>query len=138
MSLEAAIFDILAETAAVTALVGGSRTPRISPIHRAQGKAVPAIIYQQISSDDEVTCDGHIGPREDRVQVNCWAATPAAARSLAEVVRTALSAASGSHGSVTVRYCSIADEGDIWEIDERAEAETVYGKRQDWIICYEA
>lgn len=138
MSLEAAIYSVLSSDATITGLVGGARAPRISPIHRSQGKSVPAIVYQQISSNDEVTCDGHIGPRTDRVQIVSWDDDPAGARTLAEAVRSALVAASGSHGSVTIRYCSFEDEGDAYDINEDVEAETVYGKRQDWQICYEA
>ena len=138
MSLEAAIYSILSGATGVTDLVGGARAPRISPIHIAQGKAMPAVVYQQINSADVLSCDGHNNPRTDHVQINSWATTPAAARSLAEAVRTAMSAAGGSHGSVRIVYCSMEDEGDIFEIQEQTEPETVYGKRQDWQIWYEA
>lgn len=137
MSVEAAIYSILSNTAAVTSLVGGSASPRIYPLGLPQGKPMPAIVYQQITSSDEVTVDGHLEPRTDRFQVNCWDDDPDGARALAEVVRTAMAAASGSHGSVTVVFCSFDDEGDLYETTEIAEQLERFGKRQDWIIAYE-
>ena len=138
MSLEAAIYDILSGAAGVTSLVGGSRSPRIFPVTIPQGKSVPAVVFQQIGSDDLTTCDGPGDFRTDRVQITCWADDPDDARSLAEEVRDAMQseAASGSLGSVTVDYCCILDEGDAINLDEPSERLHRYGKRQDYEIAY--
>ncbi len=135
MSLEAAIYDILRSTVGVTALVG----TQIYPLAIPQGKTGAAVVYQQISSGDTVTTEGNGDLRTDRIQINCWSAqggTPDAARALAEAVRKALESASGSHGGITVRYCSFEDEGDAYHYDEQNEDLSRYGKRQDWEICY--
>lgn len=139
MSVEAAIYSILSSAPGVTSLVGGSRSPRIFPVAVPQGKPMPAIVYQQISSGDEITTGGHVGPRTDRFQITGWVANddPEGARALAEAIRAAMAAASGSHGSVTVGFCSFDDEGDIYETPEAAEQLERFGKRQDWIVSYE-
>jgi hypothetical protein len=136
MSIEAAVYDILRSAAGVTSLVGGSVSPRIYPVTIPQGKAMPAIVYQQIVGTIDTTCDGDGDLRTDGVQVTCWDDDPDGARTLAEAVRTALQAASGSHGSSTILYCSIDDEGDASVINEQNETLTRYGKRQDWEIAY--
>lgn len=138
MSLEAAIYDILSSAAGVTALVGGAASPRIYPMTIPQGKAVPAIVYQQITSSAEFACDGHDDLRTDRVQITIWDDDPDGARALAEAVRAAMqsSDARGSHGGVTVQYCSFEDEGDSINISTENETLTRYGKRQDWEISY--
>ncbi len=138
MSLEAAIYDILSKAADVTALVGGAVSPRIYPLTIPQGKPMPAVVYQQIGSGVEFTCEGDGDLRTDRVQITCWDDDPDGARTLAEAVRTAMQAegARGSHGGVTVQYCSIEDEGDAISIPAENETLARYGKRQDWEISY--
>jgi len=137
MSVEAAVYDILSSASGVTSLVGGARSPRIYPLAIPQGKSMPAVVFQQVSSIDEVTCDGHSEPRDDRFQVSCWADDPDGARALAEAVRAAMAAASGSHGSVTVRFCSFDGERDQIETPPENETLERYGKSQDWIVIYE-
>jgi len=137
MSVEAAVYDILSSDSGVTSLVGGARSPRIYQLAVPQGKSMPAIVYQQISSVEEITCDGPADPRDDRFQIASWADDPDVARAVAEAVRTAMDAASGEHGSVTIRFCSFDGEGDRVEIPPENETLSRYGKSQDWIIAYE-
>lgn len=139
MSIEAAIYDILKSAAGVTSLVGGAVSPRIYPVGIPQGKAMPAVVYQQITSGVEVTCDGDGTLRTDRVQITVWDDDPDGARTLAEAVRAAVQAAGarGSHGGVTVTYCSFDDEGDAISIPAENETLARYGKRQDWEIAYQ-
>jgi len=86
----------------------------------------------------EFTCEGDGDLRTDRVQIACWDDDPDGARTLAEAVRAAMQAAGarGSHGGVTVQYCSIEDEGDAISIPTDNETLARYGKRQDWEISY--
>ena len=137
MSLEAALYDILSTAAGVTVLVGGAHSPRIYPLGIPAGKNVPAVVYQHVSSDVPLSCEGDGDLRSDHIQIVCWDDDPDGARVLAEAVRAALQAASGSHGSVTVMYCSILDEGDLYEHNEQNENLSRYGKRQDWEIAYQ-
>lgn len=134
MSLEAALYDILSKTAGVTTLVGGTHSPRIYPLGIPEGKSMPAVVYQHITGEVTLTCEGDGDLRTDHVQITCWDDDPDGSRTLADAVRVALHAASGSHGGVTVRYCSILDEGDAYSVDEHEQL-TRYGKRQDWEIC---
>jgi len=136
MSLEAAIYDVLKSASAITALVGGRVSPRIYPVTIPAGKAMPAVVFQQINGTVGHTCDGDGDLRTDTVQVTSWDDDPDGARSLAEAVRTALQPASGSHGGVTIIYCSLDDEGDAVALNEENETLSRYGKRQDWEIAY--
>lgn len=136
MSLESALYDILSKSATVTAIAES----RIYPLGVPQGKTGAAVVFQQIASSVQDTTGGQNALRTDVVQVTCWSAqsgTPDDARALAEVVRTALQAASGAHGGVTIHYCLIDSEGDAINIDTENERLTRYGKRQDWEITYE-
>jgi hypothetical protein len=140
MSVEDAIYDILKSAAGVAVLVGGPSAPRIYPVAVPPGKSGALVVYQQISSQDEESCDGPSDPRTDRVQISCWSArgvsgSPDQVRALAEAVRSAMVSATGSHGSVTVVYCRIIDEGDLYD---RGDDENLarYGKRQDWEMAY--
>jgi hypothetical protein len=139
-SVEAAIYAILSGYGPITALVGGAKSPRIYPLGIPQGKSVPALVYQQVSSSDEESCDGPLGPRTDRVQVTSWDDDPDGARLLAEAVRRAMTTgwAAGNNGTLVVTYCRLLDEGDAYDVNEENESLTRYGKRQDWEIAYEA
>lgn len=138
MSLEAAIYDILKSAAGVTDLVGGAASPRIYPLTIPQGKPMPVVVYQQIGSGVEFTCEGSGDLRTDSVQISVWDDDPDGARLLAEAVRTAMlaAAARGSHGGVTIQYCSIEEEGDAISIPDDNETLARCGKRQDWEVAY--
>lgn len=56
----------------------------------AQGAASPRIVLSVISGGDDATQDGASGLRENRVQVDCYAATYAGAATLKEAVVQAL------------------------------------------------
>lgn len=136
MSLEAAIFDILTHASAVTAIVG----KQVYPLGIPQGKTGAAVVFQQIASDVPHATSGDETLRTESVQITCWSSagasgSPDQARTLAEAVRTALSAASGSHGGSIIHYCSIDTEADAIDIEDNEDL-TRYGKRQDWeIVC---
>ena len=141
MSLEAALYDILKAASAVTDLIGGARSPRIYPLGIPQGKTGAAVVYQLLSSPDEVTCDGQLGQPEPHWQITCWSAqggTPDDARALAEAVYKALTApqAAGNHGGTEVRYWISEDERHTADVNEQDESLTRYGIQQDWQVSY--
>jgi hypothetical protein len=53
----------------------------------AQGITPPRVVLVTVSGDDPVAHDGPVGLIERRVQVDCFAATPKAARDLGAAVR---------------------------------------------------
>lgn len=141
MSLEAALYDILSTAAGVTALVGGARSPQIYPLGIPQGKTGAAVVWQIIGAPDGVTCDGHDGQPDARIQITCWSAqggTPDDARALADTVYTALTAnaAKGTHGGTDVQYWTYDDERDTADVNEQNELLTRYGKQQDWEVSF--
>lgn len=83
-------------TADVLAALGGTAGAgtRVYALHVPQkGAAYPAIVYQVISDSPTTSLAGSRKPDRVRVQVDCWAATYAAARSLHAEVRTKMEGA---------------------------------------------
>ncbi len=80
---------ILIAAPAVTALVG----QRISPVLRAQGEPLPAVVLTRVSLAPLNHLSGAPTLDANRVQVDSFAATYAASRDLADACRTALEAA---------------------------------------------
>ena len=58
------------------------------------GMTYPAITYQRIANQPVYSINGSSGIDRVRFQVNCWAATDGAARTLAAEARTAMEGAS--------------------------------------------
>lgn len=71
--------------------------PRVSWGARVRGSALPALVLHLIDSPTDYTMDGACTLTRARVQVDCWAASYAAAVSLS---RDVISAASGFRGTV--------------------------------------
>jgi hypothetical protein len=81
--IETALYSVL--VAAATAAAG-----RVYPMERPENSALPAIVYQRVSTTPDVTLAGDSGLDAVRLQVACWASTYAAAKSLAAAARTAI------------------------------------------------
>lgn len=86
MNFEEGIRYILANNSAVKAVVGA----RIYPASLPQGATYPALTYQIITEDDQNTVADVGDLKWSRVQVDSWAGTYAAAKSLADLVNAAL------------------------------------------------
>ena len=91
----------MVEQEVLTALTAGSPSPtaagdRVFALVLPQKVAaarVPAVSYQRVSNIPVVSLDGHSGLDHVRMQVDSWAGTYGAAKSLASEVRTAMTAA---------------------------------------------
>jgi hypothetical protein len=81
--------DVLLAAAPVTALVG----TRISPLVRAQDLQLPAVTLQRVVVTPTNHLRGDANLDANRVQLDAYAATYAAARTLADACRDALVAA---------------------------------------------
>lgn len=79
----------LLASSAVTAICG----QRITWGRRPQGEALPAIMLTVVSAPREYQLAGPAGLKEARVQVDCWAETYAASKSLARAVNDQLGGA---------------------------------------------
>lgn len=106
---EKAIYAILAADTDVAALVA----TRIYPVRRVQGDALPAIVYRRISSTHIHSTQGSSGACNARIQIDCWAATYAGAKTLADKVRLALDGYHGTAGTIDVHHILIEDETDL-------------------------
>lgn len=82
--------DVLVAAGAVTTLVPASR---ITPLVRPQAISVPAITLQRISLTPNNHLRGDAGLDANRVQLDAYAETYAAARAVADACRAALVAA---------------------------------------------
>lgn len=93
-----ALYSKLSGTAGLTALV----STRIYPDLMPQTPTMPAVVYQMISNHREERHRGQTGDARPRFQITCWAATPLAAAAVAEQVRLAVMAMSGTIASVVI------------------------------------
>jgi hypothetical protein len=97
--LESAIRKLLIDSAPVAAMLGDA-TSRVFAERAPQGLSPPYVIYQPIAWIDQAeSFDGQDALTWDRVQVDCYAATAAAAIDLARAVNAALA---NHRGVVTV------------------------------------
>lgn len=97
MSFEADLKAHLAADTAIAAQVG----ERITPQPLAEGGTKPAITYAVVADAPQTDLDGADGELNNvRVQIDCWAATHDAAKSLAELVRVRMKTAAATFHAV--------------------------------------
>ena len=96
MSLESEMREILVGDAGVSAVVG----TRIYPFQREEDSALPAIVYRSTMENPQQSLRSEVDLSETIVEYECIAATIAAAKSLAELVRQALAGTSGAIGDI--------------------------------------
>jgi hypothetical protein len=113
--IDQAIRTRLLAVSAVTDLVGSSTAARVHPLQMPQRPTFPCITYQIISGSPLYGLAGVAGVAEIRLQIDCWAQTTetvdgyAKARELAEAVRGALSAYTGTVGTDVIQECSLVN-----------------------------
>lgn len=88
--MEAALTAHLLATAGVTSLLGGQADTRIYWDGLPQNDALPALILRKIYTGRFRTLKARIQNTENRIQLDCWAATRAEAIALREAVILAL------------------------------------------------
>lgn len=88
---------------------------RVYPLLLPQDATFPAVTYQQISRTQEHAYGVEAGVLSVRVQVDSWAESYAAARSLADEVAAALSRYNGTINGVTVRDIVLDNERELYE-----------------------
>ena len=97
---------------ALAVLVDG----RAYPMKLPERAVFPAITYFQVSNAEGNTMDGYDKTIEGRWQISCWAETYGAAKALAEQVKVAIRAFSGSITQI-VKKSYLANEADLYEPD---------------------
>jgi hypothetical protein len=127
MTIEAGIYGILSAYAGLTALV----STRIYPLVLPQDCDLPAVCYQLVSDVPEYILAKAVANQNARVQVNSYAITLDAAKSVAIQVKAAMVGYDGTIGSVAVRDITIANEQDLYESDL-----DIYNLTVDFMVIY--
>lgn len=129
--VELAVYAILKAASGVTALVGGSSSPRIYPNVVPQDAGLPAIAYQRISSRRRAVHGAQASVARPRVQLTLVAASYSEVKGLAGAVRAALGGYVGTAGGVGVQAVLPDDE-----TDEFGSSNGLHVVRQDWMIWH--
>ena len=108
--IEQAIRYILVNDATVKAI-----TTRIYPSTLPQNPIYPLILYIRISGYRDYTLMGPSGMAHPRFQIEAWAETYAAAKSLANAIRVCLNGYRGTSGTVRIGSFLIQSERDFFE-----------------------
>lgn len=93
--MEEAVIHTLLRADAVAALVGR----RVRPGQRLQGDPLPSIVFTRVGGADDLTTEGPSGTTDSRIQIDCYGASAAEARTVAKAVRAHLR---GFQDTVTV------------------------------------
>ena len=109
MTLESELRTYTLAGVAVAALVGARMHARMLP----QTPTLPALVYQRIDTRRLHDMTGPDGLPRPRMQVTCWAATPAGAYDLATAVRARLDGYKGAWGTVKIGSCLLVGERDL-------------------------
>jgi hypothetical protein len=130
MSYEADLITYLLADASLTAIVSNRVYPQSVP----QGAAMPAITVNTISGAPLYADEGEVGLDQNRVQISCYGDTYAVAKSVADAVRSRLSAKQDvTAGSTTFIFIMQDNEHDLRETGANA-AEYRFFTVLDFII----
>jgi hypothetical protein len=122
VTIGAKIYSALSGASGITTLT----STRIYPVILPQTPTYPAISYQRISNTGQ---QGSTALRETRYQINCWAATYAAAQNLATAVKTALEEYTATATSPRIKMSLVVNE-----IDDYDDEADVYRVIVDMIL----
>ena len=137
--IEYAVRTRLLAVSAVTTLVGSGNTARVWPTKLPQraNPAWPCLTFQTISGRPEYDIDGTAGVAEARIQIDCWSAERPGkdaydeVHDLAEAVRGALSAYTGTVGSDVIQSCFLENVRALYE-----DGAAMHRISMDWMIAY--
>jgi hypothetical protein len=113
MSIDVALRTFVLADATVAGRVGTRMHARRLP----QSPTLPALTWYNVSTRREHDMDGPDGLPRVRIQVSCWAATPAAADELAAAVQARLDGYRGAWGDVQVGACLMVGERDMDDVE---------------------
>ncbi len=134
MSIEEGLRTELLADAATLAIISTRIHPSVIP----QGGALPAIVYNRVSSERTVDLDGPSDFVKVRIRVDCWHNTYAGVKALADAVRAALNgvglASPKTLGAEPVQLVYLDSDGD----NDPAPSGDRQDRRvtQDWIIIH--
>lgn len=109
--ISAGLKTLLRAQSSITDLVD----QRVFEVAARQGTPQPYIVIDRVSDPKHDTLGGVLGSRMAEVDIECWAATPAAAAALAKVVSDFLDDYTGAAGSETILSSHHMDEEDTYD-----------------------
>ena len=106
--IESGLYDYLKGHAGLSALI----IDRIYPLRLPDVATFPAVVYQKVTVQREVSHDGDTGLARSRFQFTCIDKTYIGAKNVADQIRLAFNGFSGAMGSVTPTDAFVVDETD--------------------------
>jgi hypothetical protein len=131
MTAEAVLYALMTGAGPVTAIVD----TRIYPVTMPEGKPLPALVLEHVSTYRPPVIDAYAGTHmaQTRMQCNCLAVDHTTSRTLADAVRAAAQFARGSIAGVLVHSVLHAGEGPA-----TFDAETgTFHQPIDFIVTYQ-
>ena len=116
---------VLVNDAGVAALAADRVYTEVLP----QSPVVPAVVFTEVASDEDVALDGPTGTRSRRLQIDAWATTRAEATSLGLAVRQVLSGHVGAAAGLDVQGAFLLAER--WDFDSET---ALYRTSQDYDV----
>lgn len=132
MAAEEVIFTRLSTHTPITDLVGSSPV-RIYPQEAGQSRPKPYLAYRRVSTQSQQSHDGDSGLEGVRMQITAWDNSPAAAKTLADLVKARLAGFRGTLGGDRVDGILVLDRAAVEERGRPGDA-TVYGFRQEFRV----
>jgi len=132
--LNAAVYDILSTTSAISAIVGG----RIRPDALDQNEIIPAVVFWRVSGTSENTINGSVsGLARSRVTIESYSESRSEANDVAEQIRIALINARGTYAGTQVRNCLIdTHQQQFVENPNDGNSQMRYVTSQDFTFFY--
>jgi len=116
MQIEQAVLKELLADSGITDLIG----ERLYYVKAPQDVAKPYIVFFKVSAPREYSHDGASKLARPRFQFSCFAMTYYEAKQIAEAIRVAIEAFSGTMGTgVEVGSCFCLNESDMYEEDTK-------------------
>ncbi|HEX3739439.1 MAG TPA: DUF3168 domain-containing protein [Terriglobales bacterium] len=115
--IEQGLFQLVAQNAAVKSLVGvdTSGTTKAFWILAQKGASVPYLVFQRTATSDLYSMNGFAGVRDALFQVDCYATSYYASRSIAAAVREVLQSYKGTLPDST-QVLAVLTEKD-WDLE---------------------
>jgi hypothetical protein len=131
-SIETALFKLLQDDAAVGALIAD----RIYPIWVPQGRAMPAVTYNQLAGGRDQMLSGPSGFVSAVFEFSCWAESYGQTRSVADAVRQALDGFDGTSDTIVIQSVQLQDENDIPAAEDGIDRLRRYGKILSFAVWF--
>ena len=127
---ELAVYTLLINAPAVTAIVG----TRVFPVRVSQSAAYPYIRYMRAAGARWRSTQGPSGKAQPLIQVDCYAATYAEVKTLANAVRQTLDGYRGTVAGVRVGSISLETDEDM---EEDGPEPIPYRVSMDFLVTHE-